>query len=520
MGAAALGVETHWFILAVARSNLVKRLPGGMSEYCKIALRLFYQPYDARNGIHIAPCEIVIFSQLSILLGDEGALKEMIEMKGAAGPKLCPLCQNILDHKSDLLQMDTSGFFIPSTTLDLSLIKFETNESVQKTLRYLQENKDSVSAERFGRMQQYTGFNLTESGLLLDPLLDLKPCNVLMFDWMHCYISSGIWQLEVGLLLEQLKTCNIKQDRLHTMLQEFVFPKSISSKSMTGQNIFYKKKEGESVKCSASEALSIYSVLRFVMIRLKNSGEISAIEPAVQSYLNLCRVLDLLANVKKQTTIASELQNAIFRHLQSYQDSYGVERWLPKHHMTVHIPLMYQSHKLLCACFTHERKHKTVKKFSSQATNTWAAWEKSVLMDSLREDLQDVVSRSFSIEPGLLSPGQANDEMVSTLRGLLGNPTDDVAVSLQARFSDGGRCSSKDVLLVDFNGTSTVCTAVFFSKVGENHFAYVEIWKPLGSNKFEKTTEKGFCELTCIREVCIHVKHGDRIDVVPNSCWR
>lgn len=141
-------------------------------------------------------------------------------------------------------------------------------------------------------------------------------------------------------------------------------------------------------------------------------------------------------------------------------------------------------------------------------------------MDSLREDLQDVVSRSFSIEPGLLSPGQANDEMVSTLRGLLGNPTDDVAVSLQARFSDGGRCSSKDVLLVDFNGTSTVCTAVFFSKVGENHFAYVEIWKPLGSNKFEKTTEKGFCELTCIREVCIHVKHGDRIDVVPNSCWR
>ena len=506
-------------ILGVARSNLVKRLPGGMSEYCKVAMGLFYKPYDARMGIHLGPCGIVIFSQLSVLLGDEGALKEMIEMKGAAGTKLCPLCQNVLDHKCELLEMESSGFFIPSTTLDLSLIKFETNESIQKTLRYLQENKDNVSAERFGRMQQYTGFNLSETGLLLDRFLDLKPCDVLMFDWMHCYISSGIWQLEVGLLLDQLKKCNIKQERLHTMLQEFVFPKSVSSRSMTGQNIFQKKKDSESIKCSASEALSIYSVLRFVMIRLKHSGEISAIEPAVQSYLNICRVLDLLANVKKQTTRASELQNAILKRLRSYQDSYRLERWLPKHHMTIHLALMYQSHQVLCSCFTHERKHKTVKKFSSQSTNTWSAWEKSVLMDSLREDLQDVVSRNFVIEPGLLSPGQASDEMVSTLRVLLGNPTDDVAVSLQARFSDGGRCSSKDVLLVDFNGTSTVCTAVFFAKVGENHFSYVEIWKPLGHNKFEKTQEKGFCELTCIRETCIHVKHGDRIDVVPNTCW-
>ena len=65
---------------------------------------------------------------------------------------------------------------------------------------------------------------------------------------------------------------------------------------MTGQKVFKKKQESAEVKCSASEGLSLYAVLRFLF--LQKAHEFGAVRLEIESYLRLagsltyCRALE------------------------------------------------------------------------------------------------------------------------------------------------------------------------------------------------------------------------------------
>ena len=119
-------------------------------------------------------------------MGDEGALKEILDMKGAAGTVPCP-CRNITDHKGQLASFHDTGTSLPSTNLDLSRVEFHTDESILDIMRFLKENRPTASKAAFKRMQQFMGFNYNEDGALLCQELDLKPASSLMWDWMHLY---------------------------------------------------------------------------------------------------------------------------------------------------------------------------------------------------------------------------------------------------------------------------------------------------------------------------------------------
>ena len=83
-----------------------------MSEFMKISIQMFMEPYDLRSGIVLDlfdGTKATIFGRVSILLGDEAALKETLDCKGAAGTFFCPLCANICDHKSRLHKHDARG---------------------------------------------------------------------------------------------------------------------------------------------------------------------------------------------------------------------------------------------------------------------------------------------------------------------------------------------------------------------------------------------------------------------------
>ena len=139
-----------------------------MSEFTKHAIKLFYEPIDFRLGLQIQmPRDILlIFAEMHIFLADEAAIKEVCQQKGSAGTRLCPLCVNVIDHKSDLLDHDASGKFVPSTNLDFTKVKYETDTSARATLRWLQDNVNQVTKEVFNRMQQFSGYNLVPSGFL------------------------------------------------------------------------------------------------------------------------------------------------------------------------------------------------------------------------------------------------------------------------------------------------------------------------------------------------------------------
>ncbi|CAJ1349950.1 unnamed protein product, partial [Effrenium voratum] len=260
--------------MAQLTSDIVRRLPGKMSEYFKLAMRNFFAPTDIRNGMLIMLPDSerkVLFGDLSIVLGDEAALKDILDMKGASGTLPCPLCRNLVSHRSDLASFDTTGSMVDSTNLDLSLVEFHSDASIRDIMRFLKEKKDSCTKNDFQKTQQFTGWNYNERGALLCQLIDLKPASSLMWDWMHTYVSNGVWNVEVGLLLSKLKAHGLSQQDLHKELQNFVF----------------------------------------ILIERRRLGDLQELDLEITSYMSLCKVLDLLQDLKRQTVQAARRQPPI-----------------------------------------------------------------------------------------------------------------------------------------------------------------------------------------------------------------
>ena len=495
-GPQALSLERHWFPLGFARSVHVKRLAGGMSEYQKYALLNFYQPCDIRDGITLRffgqTDRRVLFAKISIILGDELALKDLYSMKGAAGSFLCPLCRNLVDHKSGIADYDAENRLVTSCCLDFTKIEFASDESVRDVLKYLGEQKGNVSKTAWKHMQQYSGFNYVENGVLLCTELGLPAVSALMFDWMHTFLSGGVWNTECALLIEALKGCGMTQEDLYCELQEYTWPSAIASRGVSGKAVFRKAQSSE-VKCSASEALSLYGPIRFIVHRRMQQGQLGAASLAINSYMRLSKVLDLLQGIKRGTTRE------------------------PKHHYSVHMGRQFSHHKCLYACFTQERKHKEVKRFADMLTNTHSAYEQSVLVEALRCQLLELHGDPQDpLEGGLCGASDPTPGMVALLRSVFEAPSAKVQVSSTAFFSQGAKCSAKDVLLLNLQGEQCVGQCLFCAQVDSNLALVAYIWTPLGHNEFTAVCDRPvLCGLSCVVDTCVHSCRGDRMLVVP-----
>ena len=49
----------------------------------------------------------------------------------------------------------------------------------------------------------------------------------MMYDWMHIYLVSGLWHLEVKALVDELILAKIKQQDLRTVFKSFSWPGSM-----------------------------------------------------------------------------------------------------------------------------------------------------------------------------------------------------------------------------------------------------------------------------------------------------
>lgn len=93
---------------------------------------------------------------------------------------------------------------------------------------------------------------------------------VTCFDWMHTYIVNGVFNSEVGYLMQALVEAGVTNKAVHDGLQRFTWPKRARSTCVTGQNVFEKRKRNDAdlIKCTASEALALYPVLRVLLMEL------------------------------------------------------------------------------------------------------------------------------------------------------------------------------------------------------------------------------------------------------------
>ena len=528
LGPVALGSERNWFTLSFCRSEHVKRMGGKMSQYFRICLETFFDPIDFRQGIQLVLAnseQCMAFGSIAAILGDEVALKEVMAMKGAAGTLPCPLCRNLVDHKSGLHLTDRSGTLVPSSEIDTAKFQFHSDNSILEVLDFLKRQKDLCSAARFSRMEQSLGFNWSPAGFLCSNTLQIQPVSHLHFDWMHLYCVGGIWACEVGLLLPALAKQGIDQSMIHTQLQTFSWPKAWSNKGVTGKKVFSKEQSGD-VKCSASEVLSVYSPLRYILLEIKRNGSIEALTREVDSYCKLCRVLDLLIVVKKGLTTGPQLQSAIVNHLKAFKNAYtdsdGVIRFVPKHHHCLHLGGMLSAQGTLWSCWCHERKHRELKRHANLVTNTWSRWEKNVLIDSMNSMMESL--RSAQVEPfygGLSNPSEPSAGILQTLRrALQEDGIEPVMVSRSAYYGPGAHIFTADAVLFELGNVICVGEVLFFAQAGNDNFARVQRWQPQGQNRFSRRgLQPCLVDLNCIRDVCVFADREDCMVVVPSSTW-
>ena len=105
-------------------------------------------------------------------------------------------------------------------------------------VKYLDSEKPNRTQKQFEQLEKAFGITLLEGmAQRVESLLHLGigPCSTLMYDWMHVYLVNGVWNSEVGWLLDHLR-----DPELATWVADLTFPGSVKGRSVTGVHVLEK----------------------------------------------------------------------------------------------------------------------------------------------------------------------------------------------------------------------------------------------------------------------------------------
>lgn len=201
--------EETWFHVCAIRSNRVKLVKDGYAQVFKQLMDLFFQsPHDLRLGVMFnfpsRGLQKMLFGRISMVVGDEAALKQVWSVKGASGTMLCMQCRNVVASASDLDTHASAGSLLPSCITSLAGVVGHTDGSIQANAQFLAAQKPRASKAAFDRLEQGLGLSFAPKGALwsadcYDYMLG-GPASATCFDWMHIFLVAGLWNTETGLL--------------------------------------------------------------------------------------------------------------------------------------------------------------------------------------------------------------------------------------------------------------------------------------------------------------------------------
>lgn len=265
-----LGREDLWMHACVLRTMHVKRVLGGYSQIMKKICNLFTtSPNDLQLGVGLPSFDgsKFVFGKVTVVLGDEAALKQLWSNKGSSGTFCCLFCQNVVNHLLGLAEHDGSGRLIPSYSPSLHKAMLHTDASVIGAARYLETEKPRMGKGAFEDLEKSLGLTWVENGALWDQDFLSRfggPIRMTSFDWMHCCLVNGLFNSETSQLLAVVQSEHgISQQDLVRFMKSLCMPRKISSRAISGITPLEKHTSG-ALSCSASEGLSfIPSSARF-----------------------------------------------------------------------------------------------------------------------------------------------------------------------------------------------------------------------------------------------------------------
>jgi hypothetical protein len=345
--------KDSWFVFALVREKWAKKLPGGMSELCKLVLLVFFgESGDSfLSGLTILSGSeaIVVSAVLCGFLADEKALKELFAIKGQAGNVLCPFgCLNIRNRWVDLVPGDgLQHFWDP----DLTLRKQCRREHVRAMLKRL---SDAQTVTRRRTVEKAVGILYVPTGLLFNAhLMDrvVDPCTNYLRDWMHTLLSGGVASIELGLVCAALNKVGIDIDIVRAYALKFNSP--------YGTNKFWFKPqlvEDDHVKNFASDTLSMVTIMHsFLIDKIRPRG---LLEPNIDCFKTLFSICCTLRRGTMSVEIRNALCNLVVKHNSLFLTLYGDAHAKIKFHHLYHLPEDVFHIGQCISCFPLERKNK------------------------------------------------------------------------------------------------------------------------------------------------------------------
>ena len=468
------------------------RLQGGVSCLTKVITQLF-TPLESGLLLTLhSGRKVFLFGRLRCLIGDEAALKAMWAVKGAAGTLPCLFCWNVVQARSDLHLSDPSSTLVPHTCFDIGQLQLRTDAELAAAALMLSSEKPLRTKKAFETLEQSLGINFNPDGMLFHPDCPLKPIEHTMFDWLHVYLVNGIFQCEINLLPPVLAANGRSHAALCQFMKSFQAPQDQKSNLTGAIKTFEKSKTKDGWKPFASEVLCTYPLLRlFVMdTAFVQEGHILM----ASSFLLLCRILDLLSMIGKDVQVdAVTLEGLIQRHLTAFKNAHGEDELVPKFHYALHLPPLLRQHGLLISCWTHERKHKSLKLFANQVSNAGTWYEMSVL----REVTHSAINCILDFKPSdirLQKPKPSRKMKCAILELDFLRCMDGAFVATVADIH-GLTCHAGDVALLRLDGSECVGRVHLHADLsGGILWSVVSIWEAMGNNRFKITSHGRWVE--------------------------
>jgi hypothetical protein len=525
LGPKALCDEDNWLLLTTVRSAVVRRLPGGMGQLMEMMLNVFFSTgCNFEQGLLINTCHgpCMVYARIATKLGDESALKKAFDVKGATGLLMCMLCRNIVAHNCKLHAHDTTQFFQPSTRLDRTKICPHTDQTIEECVDTLKAHRHWVDERKkglYGRMQMSFGINDAPFGVLFSDSLrgrvSLVGC--VMFDWMHCYVAGGLWNTECGLLLGKLATAGFTSGMIHQWLQDCVWPKRISSRGATGRLTFQRRTGNldSELKCSASESISLLKPLRLFLWREVVPHADSDLLQSIRCYFALCQAIECLIGACRGEVGHVDLRLHVEKHLQLYQETYPDE-WFPKCHYATHLPDHLEHKGYLLSCWTHERKHKHIKKVANELDNTFHAVEQHVIEHVVYAQMERLKANASSADANthLVSPKNAPKQLTDISCQVL-RLNCDVLTSIEAVLSSAERCFKGDVVQCCVDNVTRIAEVWFHVELMGCCYSCLSEWLQIDELVYTVREHLIFVLTSSIHHVCTYKRTGDKVTLIP-----
>ena len=484
-GPAALGAEELWFCITAVRSSRVCQLPAGISHVTKAALRLFLVgDHNIERGVmlEVRGQHVCLIAKYACHISDEKAIKETFCTKGASGSKPCPLCMNIVGIDSRL-----AGAYCKTIACDdATRFVLHSDESVRELVREIAGlargvADGTVRKAKLEEKQQLYGLNHEEHSIMLDVDLRVGLVSVMMFDFMHVFFVTGLYNFELFNLFEYLKHQQVTHSMLEKFASRFTFPRCYAA-----GNLFVEHNWGsDHWKGSASEGLAGYAIV--VLFLDSVCAPMGVCKKQIASFVALGLVLDLLSMLKSSAVASDELARAIASHLKACKAAYGDIVVRPKHHMAMHLGNQLARHAMLLSCFVHERRHKLIKRFM-QDRRSLLSYERGLMEDVTLHHIHELAE--LQLEDSLVGASAACSKLLEAMRAF--RPLARDVQSASRMRVNGLHAGVRDVVLAMVDGVLAVGELWYCVSLDKDVLCCISLWERVAACTEEHCSTRVF----------------------------